>query len=306
MSCIRVIFNPTAAGGRAARLGPALRDRLNDGARNAGLELDWTETQGAEHAITLAQEAATNGCELVVAVGGDGTVNEAVNGLMQAGVDDHATTLGVIPTGSGNDFAWLAGIPLDPIAACQRLFDGEARAVDVGHIREAGGRERYFDNGCGVGFDAQVGLEVRNLKWLRGFLIYLVGVLKTLILHHQAPPLRMRLDEREITRPTMMLTIGNGSRHGGGFFVTPHAQLDDGWFDVCIAGEFSRLGMLLIIPRFIKGTHTSHHQIEMTRARRIVVESPTPQPIHLDGEIFATDARNFEVRIILGALRVRV
>ncbi len=305
MTNVRVIFNPMAAGGRAARLEPALRACLADGAAKAGLEMEWIETQTVGHATALAQEAASQGCELVVAVGGDGTVNEVVNGLMRAN-NNHLTTLGVIPTGSGNDFAWLAGIPLDPLAACRRLFDGRVQVVDVGHIREADGRARYFDNGCGVGFDAQVSVEAKRLKRLRGFWVYLVAVLKTLILHHHAPRLRIHLDERELTRPTMMLTIGNGSRHGGGFLVTPRARLDDGWLEVCIAGKLSRLGMLLIIPRFIKGAHETHQQVEMARAQRVVVEAPVPQPIHLDGEIFATDARNFEVRIIPGALRVRV
>jgi len=306
MSCARVIFNPAAAGGRTARLAPELRACLSRGAEATNLQLEWVETQSPGHGIALAREAATNGCELIVAVGGDGTVNEVVNGLMQAGEQGHPVTLGIIPVGLGNDFAWLAGIPADPLAACGRIFNGRTRLVDVGHIREADGRERYFDNGCGVGFDAQVSVEAKRLKWLRGFLVYLVAVLKTLILHHHAPALRIHLDERELTCPTLMLTIGNGQRHGGGFLVTPHAELDDGLLEVCIAGKLSRLGMLLVIPRFMRGSHETHPKVHMDRARHVTVEAPVPQVIHLDGEIFATDARNFEVRVIPGALRVRV
>jgi diacylglycerol kinase (ATP) len=306
MTCVRAIFNPMAAGGRGAHLEPDLRARLTRTAKEASVKLEWIETQAPGHAIELAGEAAEDGCELVIAVGGDGTVNEVVNGLMRAEHRDHPTTLGVVPVGSGNDFAWFAGVSLDPIAACQRLFDGRTRVVDVGHIREASGRERYFNNGCGFGFDAQVAVEARSFKRLRGFLVYLIAVLKTLVFHHQVPSLRLRFDERELTRPTMMLTISNGRRHGGGFLITPEAELDDGLFDICLAGPLSRLGMLLIIPRFMRGTHVTHKKVQMDRARRVTVEAPLPQAIHLDGEIFATDARQFEVSVVPGALRVRV
>jgi YegS/Rv2252/BmrU family lipid kinase len=286
---------------------PELKGMLTRAAQDRGVELEWTSTQAPEHAMELAEAAVGKGCELLVAVGGDGTVNEVLNGLMRGGGQNAAaTTLGVIPIGSGNDFAWQAGIPMDPKAACQRVFDGDTRVVDVGHIREGNGRERFFDNGCGIGFDAVVSIEARRLKWLPTFMVYMVAVLKTLIFHHQAPALRMRLDERELTRPTMMLTIGNGQRHGGVFFVTPHAELDDGLLEVCISGELSRAGMLAIIPRFMRGTHESHKQVEMARARRVAVEAPVPMAIHLDGEIFATDARQFEIGVLPRALRVRV
>jgi diacylglycerol kinase (ATP) len=306
MKKIKVIFNPTASGGSVKKLAPELRERLESGAAEKGVALEWVETQAAEHAIELAEEAATGGYDVVVAVGGDGTVNEVVNGLMRASQQGCQATLGVVPVGTGNDFAWLAGIPLDPLAACQRLFDGQTRTLDVGHVREADGRERYFDNGCGVGFDARVSLESQSLKWLRGFLVYIVAVLKTIVLHYYAPTLRMTFDERQLTRPTMMLTIGNGQRHGGGFLTTPDAEQDDGLLEACVVGKFSRLGMLLIVPSFMRGTHVSHKRILMERARRITVDAPEPQVIHLDGEIFATDALQFEVRVVPGALRVRV
>ncbi len=283
-----------------------LKAHLTRVAEENRAQVEWVSTQAPEHAIALAEEAAANSCDLVVAVGGDGTVNEVVNGLMRAGHQYNATTLGVIPVGSGNDFAWHAGVPMDDTIACQRLFDGQTRLVDVGLIREADGRERYFDNGCGIGFDGVVSVEAKRLKWLPGFLVYLVAVLKTLIFHHQAPALRIHLDDRELIKPTMMLTIGNGRRHGGAFFVTPQAELDDGLFEICIAGEFSRPGMVAIIPRFMRGTHVTHKKIHMDRARQVKVEAPVPQAIHLDGEIFATDARQFDITLIPGALRVRV
>lgn len=303
---MRAIFNPIAAGGRSARLEPDLRACLTRAAQDAGYGVEWLVTKAPLHAIALGEQAAADGCELVVAVGGDGTVNEIINGLMRAGRKADATTLGVVPIGSGNDFAWSAGIPLNPKTACQRLWDGTMRRIDLGCIREADGRQRYFCNGCGAGFDAQVALEVERFKWLRGFLVYLVAVLQTVIFHHQVPLLRIRVDEREWTQPSMMVTAGNGRRLGGGFLVTPEAELDDGLLDVCIAGQLSRLGILLVLPRFMRGTHVSHPQVQMDRAQRVVVTSPLPLTIHLDGEIFATAAREFEFSVVPGVVKVRV
>jgi YegS/Rv2252/BmrU family lipid kinase len=303
---MHVIFNPTAAAGSVRRLAPDLKACLERGAERAGVEWEWVETQAPEHAIELAREAAVNGCEMVVAAGGDGTVNEVVNGLVRASHQGHQATLGVIPTGTGNDFAWLAGIPLNPLAACQRLFDGQTRVVDVGHIREANGRERYFDNGCGAGFDAVVSLQAQGLKKWLGGLVYIVAVLKTIVFHYHAPAFRMTFDGRELTRPTLMLTIGKGKRHGGAFLSTPRAEQDDGWLDVCIVGKLNRLGMLRAVPSFMRGEQESNPQVQLERARHVMVEASAPQVIHLDGEIFATDARRFEVSVVPGVLRVRV
>lgn len=306
MTCMRVIFNPTAAGGRGAQLEADIRNCLLDRAKETGIELDWVATEAPGHAMALAAEAAAEGHDLVVSVGGDGTANEVVNGLMRMGRGKSSTTLGIIPIGSGNDFAWFAGVSLDPFIACQRLFEGETRIIDVGHIRDGDGRERYFNNGCGAGFDATVALEVERFKWLRGILVYLVPLLKTVIFHHQVPNLRISVDEREWTQPSMMITIGNGRRLGKGFLVTPEAELDDGKLDVCICGHLGRLGILMVIPRFMRGTHVTHNQVQMELARRVAVESPVPLDVHIDGESFATDVRQLEVNIVPGALPLRV
>ena len=200
----RVVLNPRAGNAEDVRaIGAAI-----DVWRARGWEVELTPTQYAGHGIELAREAVRDGFDVVTAAGGDGTVNEVINGLLGAGADP--PNLGVVPVGSGNDFAWSAGLPLDPAVACQRLFDGRTRRIDVGHVREAGGRERYFCNGCGAGFDAQAALEIERLKWLRGFLIYLVAVLKTLVFHHQVPLLRIDVDGREWSQHSMMLTVGNG------------------------------------------------------------------------------------------------
>jgi diacylglycerol kinase (ATP) len=304
MTFMRAIFNPSCNRGRSAHLALVLRDYLT--AREADTRIEWVETRAPRHAIALAQDASLNGCQTVIAIGGDGTVNEVINGLMQAGEAGRSTTLGVVPIGSGNDFAWSAGIPRDPLAAAARLFDGQIHMIDLGFIREAEGCERYFCNGCGVGFDAQVVLEIARMRRrLGGFLMYLVGVLRTLAFHNEAPQLRIQLDERELVQRSMMLILGNGRRLGGGFLVTPQAEMDDGLFDVCIAGYLSRLGILMILPRFVRGTHVTHQQVRMERARRVSVESPIPRAIHLDGEVFAT-AQSFEAEITPAALRVRI
>jgi YegS/Rv2252/BmrU family lipid kinase len=306
MNRARVIYNPQADGGRVAKRAGDLQARLQSVARKNQWSLEWVETRAPGHASGLAEAAALDGCDLVIATGGDGTINEIINGLMSVEKRGATPTLGIIPVGSGNDFAWSAQVALDPDIACQRVLDGETRMIDLGHIQEANGRQRFFCNGCGVGFDGRVALEVERLKWLRGFTIYLIAVLKTLILYHEVPELRIRLDEREWVQPSMMLIGGNGRRLGGGFLVTPEARLDDGLLDVCIAGELSRVGILKILPRFVRGTHVTHQQVKMERARQVSVESTLPRVIHLDGEIFATDASRFKIRVVPGALCLRI
>jgi YegS/Rv2252/BmrU family lipid kinase len=306
MKRMRVIFNPMAAGGRGARLEPDVRACLTPAAHNANVELDWVETQEPGHATVLASQAVANGCDMVVAVGGDGTVNEVINGLMQAEDRRRTVTLGIIPLGSGNDFAWSVGIALDPVIACRRLFDGQTRVIDLGQTREDGGRQRYFCNGSGTGFDAQTALEVERFKWLRGIFVYLVPLFKTLIFHHRVPELRISVDGQEWTQRSMMLTVCNGRRLGRGFLITPEAELDDGLLDVCICGELGRLGILMVIPRFMRGTHVTHSEVQMKRARRVSVESSVPLVVHQEGENFSTDARALEFSVVPGALRLRV
>ena len=185
MTTYKIIVNPIAGRGDGERSIPQIESALSE----YGLDFDLVRTERPWHAAELAKEAAAAGHDVVVAVGGDGTANEVLNGLMQAKREGAGTAaMGLLSVGRGNDFAYGVDIPSDLQVACQVLAQGQRRAIDVGRV--AGGlypEGRYFGNGIGVGFDAVVGFEAVKMTWLHGFPSYIVAVLKTVFLYYKAP-----------------------------------------------------------------------------------------------------------------------
>lgn len=300
-----VILNPAADRGHAAELAAPIQAKLR-----AATTFDWVETNGPAHAIELAEDAARAGYETIVAAGGDGTVHEVVNGILRASADEGTSArLGLIPIGSGNDFAWMTGALLnDPQQAAQRVTTGQTRRVDAGWVRDERGdaQRRYFANGVGIGFDAVVAIESRKLKRLRGFMIYAVAVLQTMRFYYRAIQTALDNDGHKIELPLLMASIANGRRYGGGFYVCPQASIDDGHFDVCLVPQVSRAAMLALIPRFMRGTHVTDRRVTMRRASRVSLQCETPIAIHADGEIFSTGSRQIEMAILPEALSVIV
>jgi len=297
-----VILNPAANHNQAPSLWPRLRSAL------AGLDAEWVETQRPGDATRLAAEAARAGYNLAIAVGGDGTVHEIANGLMT--VADHHTAVGVIPNGSGNDFAFSLGLPLDLEGACQRIMAGHARRIDLGYVRggtSQGDRACYFVNGFGIGFDAAVAIESNKTKVVHGFLRYLTAALRTMLFYYNAPHMTATIDGHTISRPILMFSINNGRRIGGGFFLTPDAVPDDGWLDLCYAAPVSQPMMVRLIPEVMQGTHTRFACFTFGRARHITVQADRALPVYADGEIFADYAdnlRHLELHLVPEALRV--
>jgi len=212
--------------------------------------------------------------------------------------------MGVICVGRGNDFAFSMGIPTEVTAGCQTLAQGRKQTIDVGHV--AGGlypQGRYFGNGVGVGFDAVVGFEALKLKRLHGFASYLVAALKTITLFPLGPVVRIEYDGESITQRSLMVSIMNGTRLGGGFMMAPQGKSDDGLFDLCIAGQVSRLGILALIPRFMAGTPATHPAIATAHARQVCVTSMEgPLPAHADGETLCTEGQQLEIKLLPGQI----
>ena len=300
MQSIKVILNPVAGRGHGARVEPELREYL----AAEGLDFDLVHTSRPWHAAELAESAVRDGFDIVVAAGGDGTTHEVVNGLLAASDGGEAGTLGVIPIGSGSDFAHTAGVPAQLPAACRRLARGQIRLVDVGQLGMPGQETRYFDNTVGIGFDGVVTLETLKVKRLRGMALYLPVVLKTVFLSLKIPRVTIDYDGQELALPALMVVVANGPREGGGFFVAPQAQPDDCLFDLCITREVSRLGMLGLIPHFMKGTHVDREPVTMARARRVTISSPDSLVAHADGEMLCTDGHRIECEILPQRLRV--
>ena len=298
MSEITVIVNPTAGRGAGGRLFAQIEDCLGE----QGLAPEMQTTTAPGHATTLARRAAEQGREVVVAVGGDGTVNEVLNGLMQAG---GGPALGVVPIGTGNDFAFGAGLPLDWRSACAVIARRRDRILDVGRVRADNAPPLYFGNGVGIGFDAIVNIESRKVRYLRGFPVYLVALLKTLVAYYAAPQTTVRVDDdQQVIQPSIMISVMNGRRIGGGFYTTPDARMDDGALDLCIAGKVHRLRMVGFVPQFMRGSHVGDRRITMSRGQRVTVVSEIPWAAQVDGEIYGVGAQRFEIELLPRQLRL--
>ena len=295
----RVIFNPQANRGTAAGLLPELERCLAEHG-----EADLVQTTRPGEAAELAAGALEQGFKTIVAAGGDGTVNEIVNGCQAHAGAEGWGTLAIIPIGSGNDLAWTLGLSPDLETACARVFTGERREIDLGRVTDGNGRSRYFCNGVRIGFDGTVAREVQRITWAGGFAKYLIGLARTFIFYYDAPQVTIRFDDQEISDQIMMLTVSNGRRHGGGFVITPDAALDDGCLDLCIVRRVGRLGILQLIPKFLKGVHVDDARVQMDRGGRVIVEVPDGLATHLDGEIFADAARWLDIEILPGRLAV--
>ena len=297
----KIVVNCTAGRGYAAK---ALR-RVKSFLARYGVEHDLVATKGPGHGVELARQAAEEGYDRVVAMGGDGTAAEVASGLLQAAEQGHQVVLGLIPVGSGNDFSYAIGIPSRLEAACRRLVEGRVRSVDV--IRATvDGRSYIFENCVGIGYNADVLLETQRLSGLRGFPLYLWAALRVLVARGKWPyPVRIVVDgERLPHREVTAITIGNGPRTAGGFFLTPQAEPDDGLLDVCVADRLGRLGILGLLPHALIGLHEGLRPITLLRGRHVSIESERGLPGHIDGEVLCTQGRRIEFEILPGRLKV--
>lgn len=282
---VKVILNPAADKGRAIQL---KGDIEAWGRTMEGFDLVLTTQPG--HASELARQAVSDGYELVVAAGGDGTIHEIVNGLVRG--HSSSAALGVIPIGSGNDFAASLGLDTSFPAALQRLAARRRRAIDLARLEDDQGRYAIVSNAVGIGFDAMIAIESRTITRIHGFMMYLLATLRTIAFYYQTPHFKLQLDDQRLEQAGLLLAVGLGARVGGGFLLTPEATHFDGLLDSCLIGPVGRLTMLMMLTRVMKGSHTAHPAVQMFRNRVVSVTSDLPLPIHIDGEIFAYPRNN--------------
>lgn len=297
----KFLVNPNADMGRAWRTVADLRPLVETygGA-------DWAGTVYPGHAVALARQAAEEGYKKVIAAGGDGTVHEVINGLMQVPLEQRPR-LGVVPLGSGNDFAHTVGIQINPVEALRQVFTGKPSRIDLGKFDIGLGGSEYFDNTLGMGFDATVTIRSHRLSIVRGFMMYLVAVLQTIALNHEAPRMQIETDMGNWDEETIMFTVCNGPREGGGFMVAPGASTSDGVLNYASIRQVSRLMMLRLIPEVMKGTHGRFKQVRMGQLHKLLLRAERPITIHADGEViagFGMDVRTVNVEIVPGALEI--
>jgi len=296
---IKLILNPICNHGRSLQSASDLRPLL------AGHEAEWSGTEYPGHAIELARRAGEEGCNLVLALGGDGTVHEVVNGLMQVPADNRPA-LGIIPLGSGNDFAHILQIPADPGRAMQSALNGGPHILDIASVRDEKGRLEYFNNTIGIGFDAVVNIYTRRITRIHGFMMYFIALIQTIFRSFDAIDLHVETDRETWDLNTLMLALGNGPREGGGFLVTPDAKYDDGILNYVTINKISRLMMLRLVPEVMKGTHGRFKVVRMGTCRKMSVSSKQALYVHCDGEVYAgfgTDNRKLAIEILPGAIQ---
>lgn len=314
MPRVKVIFNPQANRGDNLKRRDFLYNLLKQQAQATSsdenaIQLDFVSTEAPGHATELALQAARDGYDTIIAVGGDGTVHEVINGMMQVEADQRPQ-LGILPTGTGNDLANNFGLTTDVDDAASKLFQGHTRPLDVGFVSDGDLQSEYWVNTLGFGFSGAVTVVARSShSILRGFALYLYIVLKTILFHTRDHDIQVIIDDQEaIERAISMVNICNGRAEGGGFPVAPGALMDDGLITYTFMRRVNRLKMLYFLPIVLNAKHTEHpDHFEFGTAQKMWIKSRSPMDVHIDGELFANlnnDLRQIEVAMIPSALRV--
>ncbi len=289
----KVIINLAAGAYSTRRKWP----RINQLLKHVGLSFDHVFTEGAGHAMELAKSAANEGYRYMIAVGGDGTVNEVANGILGS-TTASSIALGVISTGTGSDFARSVGIPRHYVDICSSLISGRKSLIDVGVVeyRSKGqSLRRFFVNSAYIGFGATVVEATERLpKYLGGTIPYVAGLLRT-FLGYQNKSVILRIGDKVETTRILMVLVANGSYVGGGMHVAPEARLNDGLLDVMIIGDTGKFELLKALPRVYKGTHITHPKVRMERAANISVESSERVLVSADGELLGEGPASFRL-----------
>jgi YegS/Rv2252/BmrU family lipid kinase len=284
---VALLCNPSAGGGRAARILPRVEEEL----RALGISFHTETTRDLEQARALAVAAATAG-EATVTLGGDGLAG-CVAGALRA---VPGALLGVLPGGRGNDLARALGIPVDPRAACEVIATGRPRTLDLG---EVGGRT--FVGIASLGFDSDANRIANAAPSRLGSLVYVYGALRALAAWKPAR-FDLLIDGEPLRFTGYSVAAANSPGYGGGMLLAPSAQLDDGLFDVVLAGELSKRRFLTVLPKVFKGAHVDEPSYRMVRARELRIDADRPFVLYADGEPIGETP--VTIRIVPSALRV--
>ena len=288
----KIIFNPSANLGQAKHHLPALKQAL----QNAQINYCLVETVRPNHATEEAKLAASQHFSMVIAVGGDGTVHEVINGLLTAEPDATPLPLAILPLGTGNDLSDMAKLPHALPQFINLLREGRTRKIDIGRI-DYHGNKRYFANNCALAMEALITIETNNIANLRGKLRYFVGLIKGL---RKLKPWHIEADWRSgsYSGATYLLSVCNSPRTGSSFLMSPTAKLDDGLFDIVLIPQLPMTLVLQLLPRFLNGSHLQHPMVRHFRTNTLQIESHPSTPIHADGEILAAASTKIDYTIL--------
>ena len=293
------VINPVAGRGRSIKLLPKLKDYLKKYADTT--ELYITEKKGS---ATEFISGLNNEFKTIVAVGGDGTINEVINGINL----DNDVNLAVLPCGSGNDFAKTIGMNNNYEKNIHSIFNNNCTSLlDVGKINYCDNNNSFktklFINSCGIGFDALVAFLIKKNSFLVGLPLYLSAVFKALYTYN-AIKVRAIFDSQKVEGTKLLISIGNGKTSGGGFILNPFAVLDDGKLDVCLINDFSKAKIIRNLAKAISGKHYTIKGVDLFKFKNCRINLETPNYLHLDGEVITENLTEAEISIFEKRIRV--
>ncbi len=277
------ILNPVAGKGRTVDLIPEIRNCCE----SKGLDYEIATTGYPGHATQIASSYSKAQKLRIYSVGGDGTLNEVLNGMAGSG-----SSLAAIPSGSGNDFIKSIQGEDSPVDIVKSAVEGTEHLVDYAKVND-----KYFINISSIGFDAEVvyqGRLFKKIPLLTGKMIYVLGILTAVIQckHHL---MKLKIDDQVISAETLLVAVGNGRYYGGGMLALPDARIDDGLFDICHAQAMKRLKILQLFPRYMKGLHATIKGVSLYKGKKIEISLDKPVPMNCDGEVFLVEKATFEI-----------
>lgn len=286
---VKVILNPYANRWGAKSRAAATTDAF----RAAGVECDLVVTETAGEGTPQAEAAARGGYDAVIAAGGDGTINEVINGVIRAAGDGPTCPFGIVPLGTANDFNLMAGLPKTIEDSVRVIAAGRTRLIDAGQVND-----RFFINNSAAAMEPMVTLENIKMTRLSGEIRYIVALLRALL---KLKPWEMKLnwDGGGYEGPAYLLSVCNSPRTGG-FMMAPGAELDDGLLDMVFAPQVSKGAVISILLKLMRGEHIHHPAVTFRRVTAIDLTSVPGTPLHSDGEIFTESAATVSYRVLPG------
>jgi diacylglycerol kinase (ATP) len=292
-----IVLNPAAGQGRALNVEKTLIEYLHY--KNIPFQLE--KTTGPQHATYLSSQLCKE-LDIIVAVGGDGTVNEVA-----AGIIGSKASLAILPIGSGNDFNRIIKIPKKINLAVDAIISGTKQLIDIGKVviqNSAGMTQmKHFVNTLGMGIDAEIANEVKRIKYVRGLPLYILAAIKTLSTYS---PIEYTISENNIAKKekAYLICAGNGIYEGGGFKMLPDANPSDSRLNICLIREMSVWKAIPLVPKIINGSHGNYKMISMWDSEKLNISSNQPFSIHGDGEIFENNAIDVKINLIPKAMSV--
>ena len=295
----KVILNPYSNRWNSKKRWPEAESAL----KNAGIDFELAISDHPRHVIDLACEAALQGFSPIIAAGGDGTIGEVVNGLAKAAKseNDPIGPMGILPLGSANDLVDNLNIPKDLTEAARVIASGNIKKMDIGCVNGF-----YFANNSGIGLEPYITLKQEKIKWIKGIMRYLVAAVQGIMDNPQWFA-EIEWDGGKYEGPILLVSVGNGPRTGGVFYMAPHADPFDGKLTFVHGYRKTRGQIFRLLPRTMKPAEGSFVEMEgiyEQQATKVKIHLNRPSPAHTDGEIFGTTLQDFEYRIFPGRLQI--